>query len=123
MILCTFSHIYLFFLRPFASLYQLRVHTETHARQNNLKFSCSMCGASYARAFALKDHIKQVHNRDADKVDSLVSTLFNQLQNRRFYSIAKFLLIKITNISLVFYFVDCHIKFSLLKITFFRDIQ
>ncbi|XP_026321390.1 zinc finger protein 2-like isoform X2 [Hyposmocoma kahamanoa] len=57
--------------RPFASLYQLRVHTETHARQNNLKFSCSMCGASYARAFALKDHIKQVHNRDADKVDSL----------------------------------------------------
>lgn len=73
-ILCSFS-VYMFSLRPFASLYQLRVHTETHARQNNLKFSCSMCGASYARAFALKDHIKQVHNRDADKVDSLVSIL------------------------------------------------
>ncbi|XP_075980237.1 uncharacterized protein LOC142979284 [Anticarsia gemmatalis] len=50
--------------RPFASLYAVRVHTETHARQNNLKFSCSLCGASYARAFALKDHIKQVHNKD-----------------------------------------------------------
>lgn len=48
--------------RPFASLYAVRVHTETHARQNNLKFSCELCGASYARAFALKDHIKQAHS-------------------------------------------------------------
>ncbi|KAL4711501.1 hypothetical protein ACJJTC_000517 [Scirpophaga incertulas] len=50
--------------RPFASLYAVRVHTETHARQNNLKFACHLCGASYARAFALKDHIKQVHEED-----------------------------------------------------------
>uniref|UniRef100_A0A2A4K9U8 C2H2-type domain-containing protein n=1 Tax=Heliothis virescens TaxID=7102 RepID=A0A2A4K9U8_HELVI len=50
--------------RPFASLYAVRVHTETHARQNNLKFSCEMCGASYARAFALKDHIKQAHKQE-----------------------------------------------------------
>ncbi|CAG9788769.1 unnamed protein product [Diatraea saccharalis] len=52
--------------RPFASLYAVRVHTETHARQNNLKFSCTLCGASYARAFALKDHVKQVHQQDID---------------------------------------------------------
>ncbi|CAH2984150.1 unnamed protein product [Chilo suppressalis] len=52
--------------RPFASLYAVRVHTETHARQNNLKFSCAQCGASYARAFALKDHMKQVHQQDVD---------------------------------------------------------
>ncbi|XP_050549899.1 zinc finger protein 271-like isoform X5 [Spodoptera frugiperda] len=52
--------------RPFASLYAVRVHTETHSRQNNLKFVCDMCGASYARAFALKDHIKQAHNQDQE---------------------------------------------------------
>lgn len=50
--------------RPFASLYAVRVHTETHARQNNLKFSCELCGASYARAFALKDHMKQAHKQE-----------------------------------------------------------
>ncbi|XP_028177164.1 zinc finger protein 595-like [Ostrinia nubilalis] len=55
--------------RPFASLYAVRVHSETHARQNNLKFSCSLCGASYARAFALKDHVKQVHQQDVDAMD------------------------------------------------------
>ncbi|CAB3234134.1 unnamed protein product [Arctia plantaginis] len=58
--------------RPFASLYAVRIHTETHNRQNNLKFSCTMCGASYARAFALKDHMKQVHKKDLDSVDNLV---------------------------------------------------
>ncbi|XP_022823329.1 zinc finger protein 616-like isoform X3 [Spodoptera litura] len=52
--------------RPFASLYAVRVHTETHSRQNNLKFVCDMCGASYARAFALKDHIKQAHSQDQE---------------------------------------------------------
>ncbi|KAL0871275.1 hypothetical protein ABMA27_005027 [Loxostege sticticalis] len=55
--------------RPFASLYAVRVHSETHARQNNLKFSCSLCGASYARAFALKDHVKQVHQQDIDTME------------------------------------------------------
>ncbi|KAM3965863.1 uncharacterized protein ACR2FA_000193 [Aphomia sociella] len=59
--------------RPFASLYAVRVHTETHLRQNNLKFSCRMCGASYARAFALKDHVKQVHNQELEDVDKAVS--------------------------------------------------
>lgn len=58
--------------RPFASLYAVRIHTETHNRQNNLKFSCTMCGASYARAFALKDHMKQVHKKDLNSVDNLV---------------------------------------------------
>ncbi|XP_047992653.1 zinc finger protein 260-like isoform X5 [Leguminivora glycinivorella] len=55
--------------RPFASLYAVRAHTETHARQNNLKFACTLCGASYARTFALKDHIKQVHNKELDAVN------------------------------------------------------
>ncbi|XP_059052621.1 zinc finger protein 624-like [Achroia grisella] len=55
--------------RPFASLYAVRVHTETHLRQNNLKFSCDLCGASYARAFALKDHVKQVHKQEIDDSD------------------------------------------------------
>ncbi|XP_063626047.1 zinc finger protein 397-like isoform X1 [Cydia splendana] len=55
--------------RPFASLYAVRAHTETHARQNNLKFACTLCGASYARTFALKDHIKQVHNQELDAIN------------------------------------------------------
>ncbi|VVD01884.1 unnamed protein product [Leptidea sinapis] len=46
---------------PFASLYAVRVHMEVHTRQNNLKFACGLCGASYARAFALSDHLKQAH--------------------------------------------------------------
>ncbi|XP_037293025.1 zinc finger protein 846 isoform X1 [Manduca sexta] len=59
--------------RPFASLYAVRVHTETHLRHNNLNFSCSLCGASYARAFALKDHVRHVHNQDVDAVDNVVT--------------------------------------------------
>ncbi|KAK9718624.1 hypothetical protein QE152_g23065 [Popillia japonica] len=35
---------------------------ETHKRENNLKYSCWLCGASYARAFALRDHIKEHHS-------------------------------------------------------------
>lgn len=58
--------------RPFASLYAVRVHTETHNRQNNLKFACALCGASYARAFALNDHVKQVHKRDMDNADNII---------------------------------------------------
>ncbi|XP_053610729.1 zinc finger protein 26-like isoform X2 [Plodia interpunctella] len=57
--------------RPFASLYAVRVHMETHARQNNLKFTCPLCGARYARAFALKDHVKQAHQLDGDSLDKL----------------------------------------------------
>lgn len=35
----------------------------THKKDNNLKFSCKICGATYGRAFALKDHLK-VHQND-----------------------------------------------------------
>lgn len=44
---------------------------ESHYRENNLKYNCSECGASYARAFALRDHIKAHHpGVAADKVDT-----------------------------------------------------
>lgn len=59
--------------RPFASLYAVRIHTETHSRQNNLKFSCALCGASYARAFALKDHVKQVHCKQDEDGEELLN--------------------------------------------------
>lgn len=32
---------------------------QTHKKDNNLKFACNICGATYGRAFALKDHLKQ----------------------------------------------------------------
>jgi hypothetical protein len=35
---------------------------ESHKRDgSNLRFSCPICNASYARNFALKDHIKEQH--------------------------------------------------------------
>lgn len=42
---------------------------ETHKRENNLKFSCWLCGASYARSFALRDHIKEQHSEEAAAED------------------------------------------------------
>lgn len=39
---------------------------ETHQNlDSNLKMTCQICGAQYARAFALKDHIKEAHPREA----------------------------------------------------------
>jgi hypothetical protein len=35
---------------------------ETHNNQDsNLKLACKICGAQYARSFALKDHVKSSH--------------------------------------------------------------
>ncbi|XP_066153473.1 zinc finger protein 723-like isoform X1 [Euwallacea fornicatus] len=47
--------------RPFASLYAVRAHMETHERKNNLQYDCPICNASYARMFALRDHIREAH--------------------------------------------------------------
>lgn len=38
---------------------------ESHKRPNhNLKHACQICGATYARGFALKDHIKEQHSNE-----------------------------------------------------------
>ncbi|CAF4931335.1 unnamed protein product [Pieris macdunnoughi] len=58
--------------RPFASLYAVRLHMEVHSRLNSLKFKCTECGASYARPFALKDHVKQAHSHIEASVDNIV---------------------------------------------------
>lgn len=52
--------------RPFASLYSMRIHMDSHGGhgKDSLKFSCEICGASYARCFALKDHMKSVHDKN-----------------------------------------------------------
>lgn len=48
--------------RPFGSLYAVRAHMESHKRTNHsLKHICDICGAKYARRFALNDHIKEQH--------------------------------------------------------------
>lgn len=52
--------------RPFGSLYAVRTHMESHKRPNhNLKHICTICGAKYARRFALNDHMKEQH-KDAN---------------------------------------------------------
>lgn len=67
--------------RPFATLYAVRAHMETHKKANhNLKHKCNICGATYARNFALRDHIKEQH-ADAIEVvdmDGLKIDLFNK---------------------------------------------
>lgn len=51
--------------RPFATLYAVKAHMESHKRLNhNLKHACHICGATYARGFALKDHIKEQHSNE-----------------------------------------------------------
>lgn len=42
---------------------------ETHQRSNNLKFQCHLCGASYARLFALRDHFKEFHANEVSEAD------------------------------------------------------
>ncbi|XP_062556104.1 gastrula zinc finger protein XlCGF8.2DB [Armigeres subalbatus] len=48
--------------RPFGSLYAVRKHMEIHLQASNkLSHCCTICGANYAREFALRDHRKQQH--------------------------------------------------------------
>lgn len=51
---------------------------ETHKKPNhNLKHRCSICGATYARSFALRDHIKQQHmdvEQPYEYMDQIVMT-------------------------------------------------
>lgn len=51
--------------RPFSSLYSVKIHMKTHNKANksneNLKHRCDICGAVYARTFALRFHIKEQH--------------------------------------------------------------
>lgn len=50
---------------------------ETHKRENNLKHDCFVCGASYARSYALKDHIKEAHpNVNPDEGNVIWITFF-----------------------------------------------
>lgn len=60
--------------RAFSSLYSAKNHMATHNRtDDNLKYVCGVCGASYARGFALNDHMKAIHPDeyacDADQMD------------------------------------------------------
>lgn len=59
--------------RPFASLYAVKTHMKTHNKchksNKNLKNLCSICGASYARVFALSLHIKEQHGIDVDPIE------------------------------------------------------
>ncbi|XP_055533376.1 zinc finger protein 700-like [Wyeomyia smithii] len=48
--------------RPFGTLYAVRKHMQEHQLANNkLTYGCDICGAHYARAFALRDHRKEKH--------------------------------------------------------------
>lgn len=59
--------------RPFATLYAVKSHMESHKRANhNLKHACHICGATYARGFALKDHIAEQHSGVLEDTDAVV---------------------------------------------------
>lgn len=61
--------------RPFASMYAVKVHMKTHNKDSkankNLKNRCDLCGATYARIFALRFHLKEQHGVDVDPAQLL----------------------------------------------------
>lgn len=69
--------------RPFGTLYAVRTHMETHRRpNNNMKHCCEICGAKYARSFALKDHIKEQH-KDVQIIDVSLIRIFRLIYSQR----------------------------------------
>jgi hypothetical protein len=45
----------------------------THSKTvDNLKYVCGICGASYARAFALNDHVKLTHPNNEYECEEVV---------------------------------------------------
>lgn len=59
---------------------------ETHKKANhNLKHKCNICGATYARNFALRDHVKEQHADASIEVvdmDVLNIDLFNKKEEQ-----------------------------------------
>lgn len=89
--------------RPFGSLYAVRAHMDSHKRPNhNLKHICEICGAKYARRFALNDHMKEQH-KEVQFVNVDVSTL-NQTIHANFLLIFGFIFV----IYRIFSFHFCH---------------
>lgn len=43
---------------------------ESHKRDNNLKYDCLECGATYARAYALRDHMKTHNEGGGEEVEN-----------------------------------------------------
>ncbi|KAL3274227.1 hypothetical protein HHI36_015638 [Cryptolaemus montrouzieri] len=67
--------------RPFASLYAVRLHTQSHDRRNNLIHQCHICGAVYARYFALRDHLvshPEHTKEDLERVEKKMNRKKNQ---------------------------------------------
>lgn len=65
--------------RPFGSLFLVRKHMQVHQKTDNkLSYSCDICGATYARAFALRDHRKEQHGVEIDQQDSRPETDSNE---------------------------------------------
>lgn len=64
---------------------------ETHNNQDsNLKLSCKICGAQYARTFALKDHVKTAHpEMDIEVEEYIIESEMdiNQDQDSELYSV------------------------------------
>jgi hypothetical protein len=64
---------------------------ETHNNQDsNLKLTCKICGAQYARSFALKDHIRTVHpEMDVEVEEYIIETDIdaNNEEDNELYSV------------------------------------
>lgn len=60
---------------------------ETHKRENNLRHDCFVCGASYARLYALKDHIKEAHpNVNPDEGNEILPKMFSYRSYTKLFS-------------------------------------
>uniref|UniRef100_A0A1B0BLZ8 C2H2-type domain-containing protein n=1 Tax=Glossina palpalis gambiensis TaxID=67801 RepID=A0A1B0BLZ8_9MUSC len=71
--------------RPFATLYAVKIHMKTHSNGSEMlnkssKNRCDICGATYARAFALRCHLRDQHATDVQNIQ-LSNETETSLQN------------------------------------------
>ena len=78
--------------RPFSNLYSVKNHIKTHDQNNSLQFTCTTCGAQYARKIALVEHIKEKHpdsdlENSYEKMDTVQPMIPEEVSNEENYEL------------------------------------
>lgn len=63
--------------RPFSNMYAVKNHMKTHETEKGTTFKhvCGLCGASYARKFALNVHINETHSNETEVEEFVVEEI------------------------------------------------
>lgn len=66
-------------------MYAVKIHMRTHNKlsksNENLKHKCGICGAVYARIFALRYHMKEQHAHDLDVANDVNEITHEETQD------------------------------------------